>query len=114
MKHYVEYMDSVEVSPALHQRLLELTAPEPKISWKKYGAIAAALVLAVGLGAYGLGQLDLGSVSEDSAETGIVDAVDEGTFDGDLAGCDDADGDAASAETSEPAFLGGYEVTAGE
>ncbi|MCC8120540.1 MAG: hypothetical protein LIO42_00770 [Oscillospiraceae bacterium] len=114
MKHYVEYMDSVEVSPALHRRLLELTAPEPKTSWKKYGAIAAALVLAVGLGAYGLGQLDLGGVSMDGAETGIVDAVDEGTFDGDLSGYDDANGDAASAETSEPAILDSYEVTDGE
>ncbi|MCD8376466.1 MAG: hypothetical protein LUD69_05935 [Oscillospiraceae bacterium] len=114
MKHYVEYMDSVEVSPALHQRLLELTAPEPKAPWKKYGAIAAALVLAVGLGAYGLGQLNLGGVSMDGAESGIVDTMETGTFDGDLAGCDDADGDTASAETSEPAFLGGYEVTDGE
>ncbi len=115
MKHYVEYMDSVEVSPALHQRLLELTAPEPKSEWYKAYAVAAAMVLVLGLGFCGLAQWDLGPVSDDGAETGIVDAVDEGTFDGDLAGCDDSDtGDAASAEASEPDFLGGYEVTDGE
>ncbi|MCD8005101.1 MAG: hypothetical protein LUE91_05555 [Oscillospiraceae bacterium] len=114
MKHYAEYMDSVEVSPALHQRLLNLTAPTPKPERYKAFALAAAMVLVIGLGFYGLAQQHLGGVSDDSAETGSVDGVNAGTFDGDMTDCDDADGDVASAETSEPAILDSYEVTDGE
>ena len=55
MKKYMEYMDSVRASDTLHQRLLGLEAagkrPTP---WKRYGAVAAALALVVGLGGYGM------------------------------------------------------------
>ena len=55
MKKYKEYMDSVRASDTLHQRLVTLeTSGKRPVTWKKYGAMAAALVLAVGLGAWWL------------------------------------------------------------
>ncbi|MBD5119018.1 MAG: hypothetical protein HDT37_07905 [Clostridiales bacterium] len=55
MKKYREYMDNVRASDTLHQRLVELEASGKRpIPWKRYGAMAAALVLAVGLGAWWL------------------------------------------------------------
>lgn len=55
MKHYTEYMDKIEVSDTLHQRLVELETPKKRpVAWKKYGAAAAALVLVAGVGAWGL------------------------------------------------------------
>ena len=57
MKKYKEYMDSVRASDTLHQRLVELeTSGKRPVAWKKYGAMAAALALVVGLGAWGLGK----------------------------------------------------------
>ena len=57
MKRYHDYMDGVEASDTLHQRLTELEPPQMRpVAWKKYGAAAAALVLAAGVGAYGLSQ----------------------------------------------------------
>ena len=44
MKQYKEYMDKITVSDTLHQRLLELNAPEKRpVPWKRYAAAAAAL-----------------------------------------------------------------------
>lgn len=55
MEKYKEYMDGVTVSDVLHRRLLELEAPAKRpIPWKKYGSMVAALVLVLGLGAWGL------------------------------------------------------------
>lgn len=55
MKKYMEYMDGVRASDTLHQRLLGLEAAEKRpVAWKKYGALAAALALVVGLGGYGM------------------------------------------------------------
>jgi hypothetical protein len=76
MKRYKEYMDSVEVSPELHEKLMGLSAPKRTPSWKKYGAIAAALVLVVGVGAFGLskwnstggGALDTAEIAPDGAD----------------------------------------------
>ena len=57
MKRYKDYMDGVEASDTLHQRLVGLETPRKRpAAWKKYGAAAAALVLAAGLGAWGLSQ----------------------------------------------------------
>lgn len=60
MKKYREYMDSVRASDTLHQRLLGLEASGKRpIPWKRYGTMAAALVLVCGLGgfaAWGLGR----------------------------------------------------------
>ena len=54
MRNYKKYMDGVEVSPELHERLSHLTPAKGPAPWKKYGALAAALVLVVGAGALGL------------------------------------------------------------
>ena len=55
MKDYKNYMDRVEVSDTLHARLTALESekrPAPRPVWKKYGTIAAALALVVGLAGY--------------------------------------------------------------
>lgn len=57
MKQYSEYMNSVVVSPEFHERLTGLTAPKRTAAWKKYGAMAAALALVIGAGAFGLSHL---------------------------------------------------------
>ena len=44
MRNYKKYMDGVEVSPELHERLSHLTPAKGPAPWKKYGAMAAALV----------------------------------------------------------------------
>ena len=55
MKRYSDYMDKIEVSDTLHQRLVELEPPKKRpAAWKKYGGLAAALVLVAGVGAWGL------------------------------------------------------------
>ena len=47
MKRYKNMMDQVEAPEELHQRLTGLTAPKKAAPWKRYGAVAAAFVLAV-------------------------------------------------------------------
>ena len=54
MKKYHEYMAGVTVSDTLHEKLKNLEQPKKKPVWQKYGAVAAALVLVLGLGAWGL------------------------------------------------------------
>lgn len=55
MKRYCDYMDGVTVSDTLHEKLTGLeAAPKKPQAWKRYGAMAAALALAVGLGAWGV------------------------------------------------------------
>lgn len=57
MKRYSEYMDHIEVSDTLHQRLVELKTPQKRpTAWKKAAGLAAALALIVGAGAWGLSQ----------------------------------------------------------
>jgi len=57
MKRYSEYMDSVEVPEELHEKLTRLATPARRPAWRKYGAVAAALVLAVGAGAFAVNRL---------------------------------------------------------
>ena len=65
MKRYKDYMDAVETSDTLHQRLVELETPQKRpAAWKKYGAAAAALVLVAGVGAYGLSRGGWNAVME--------------------------------------------------
>jgi hypothetical protein len=45
-------MDSLEVSPAFHEKLHALIAPKRTWNWRPYAAVAAALVLAVGIGSF--------------------------------------------------------------
>ena len=98
MKAYKSYMDAVEASPALHRRLTELSAPRRARRWQRYGSLAAALVLAAGLGAFGLGRLS-GPAAGD--ETGEITP--------DIAVVTDPAEGTESGET-----LGGYEVREGD
>lgn len=61
MNAYCRYMDRQVLSPTAHAKLLALEAPAKrkaparhKAPWMAYGSLAAALLLAVGLGFYGL------------------------------------------------------------
>lgn len=48
MKKYVEYMDDRQVSDTLHQRLLNLEAPQKRApAWNKYKGVAAVLAVAL-------------------------------------------------------------------
>lgn len=59
MKKYKEYMDGVTVPDTLHEKLKHLEEPRKRPApWKKYGAVAAALVLVLGLGAWGASRMD--------------------------------------------------------
>lgn len=68
MKKYKEYMDGVTVSDTLHEKLRNLEQPKQKPqAWKKYGAMAAALVLVLGLGSWGISRMggpELGQTAE--------------------------------------------------
>lgn len=51
MKRYRKYMDNIKATDTLRQRLRELETPVKRhIPWKRYGAMAAALALVLGLG----------------------------------------------------------------
>lgn len=69
MKKYNEYMDGITVSDTLHEKLRNLEQPKkrPQV-WKKYGAMAAALVLVLGLGGWGLSRRDSGEIGQEMAE----------------------------------------------
>lgn len=56
MKNYNSYMDRQEVSPALHQTLMNLETPKRSSSpgWVKYGMLAACAALILGVGAWKL------------------------------------------------------------
>lgn len=110
MKKYKEYMDSVRASDTLHQRLVELEAAGKRpIPWTKYAAIAAALALVCGLGAWGINRS--GAWTHMAAQLRptatlmpeITDAAQP-----DIATADPGD-------VTEPGekTLGGYEVTTG-
>jgi hypothetical protein len=63
-------MDCVEVSPAFHKKLLGLTAPKRTWNWRPYAAVAAALVLAVGIGSFVWKSAgDRSTLSETAADT---------------------------------------------
>lgn len=48
MKQYKKYMDNIQVSDTLHQRLLNLEAPQKRAPvWNKYKGVAAVLVVAL-------------------------------------------------------------------
>ena len=55
MNRYKDYMDNLEVSDTLHEKLKNLEEPKKKSQpWVKWGGLAAALVLVAGAGAWGL------------------------------------------------------------
>ncbi len=113
MKKYNEYMDGVTVSDTLHEKLKHLEAPKKKPqTWKKYGAMAAALVLVLGLGAWGvsrmsgpeLGQTAEGPVSSSNAIEIAPEPVPSG---GPLT--EPVPGDPVD-PNARPTTIGGYEV----
>lgn len=96
MKGYTDYMDSIKVPDELHEKLLGLSAPRKKPAWQKYGAVAAAAVLALGLGGFGVSRLHRPVPFDPNAiidQTEIIPAPNE-------------PGDVKT--------IGGYEVTFGE
>lgn len=104
MKRYKKYMDDIKAPGALHQRLVELKEPGKRpIPWKKYGSIAAALVLVAGLGAWGVsrlsGGIDGGLVVYSRAET---------VSNPDIALVEPGEVDESAEKT-----LGGYDVATG-
>lgn len=56
MKYYKKYMDRQEVSPAVHERLLNLERPKrrPARPWVRFGALAACAALILGAGVWRL------------------------------------------------------------
>ena len=118
MKRYSEYMDKIEASDTLHQRLVELETPKKRpAAWKKYGAAAAALVLAAGIGAWGLSRGGWGALMDNFHPTGdwkdLVDHFDPaiGTVTPEIA--DIASEDPGHAPESGMKTIGGYEVVHG-
>lgn len=103
MKRYQRFMDGVRASDTLHQRLLNLEPPQKRpAAWKKYGGIAAAFILAAGMGAWGM-------------KAGLPWAgYDERLVDRDPENATAGMPDIAPVESIEPAphmFAGSYEVT---
>lgn len=69
MKKYKDYMDGVTVSDTLHEKLKKLNdTPKKSQPWQKYGAAAAALVLVLGLGAWGASRRENAEVGQELAE----------------------------------------------
>lgn len=58
MKKYKDYMDGITSPDTLHEKLKHLNStPKKSQSWRKYGTIAAALVVVLGLGGWGLSRV---------------------------------------------------------
>ncbi len=116
MKRYREYMDSVRVSPRFHETLIHLAAPVRKPAWRRYGALAAALVLALGLGGFGLAR-SLSSPAESGAGTGEPEIGTETAADASGSAADSAadiamESPAGAGDGTET--IGGYEVQEGD
>lgn len=55
MKYYKLYMERQEISPAFHEKLLDLEPPKKRPApWLKYGALAACAALIIGVGMWRL------------------------------------------------------------
>jgi len=57
MDKYQKYMDLAEPSAEFREKLKGLSAPKKSPVWQRYGAMAAALALVIGLGGWGLSRL---------------------------------------------------------
>ena len=110
MKRYKDYMDGVEPSEELRERLLGLTDPKQRPAWAKYGAVAAALVLAVGLGAFGISRLSGEPELGGNTELGVPEiAPVESSYPAQAIAPGDLPGGSEGTRT-----MGGYEVAQGE
>jgi hypothetical protein len=108
VKRYKDMMDQVEAPEELHQRLTGLTAPKKAAPRKRYGAIAAAFALAVGIGTLGWRMLGQTTAPSGTTEIGQTEpAIGSDTIGIDSIG-EYTDGGAAW-DTD-----GGYEVVDGE
>lgn len=104
MKKYKAYMDGIQAPDTLRQRLAELEEPGARpVPWKKYGAVAAALVLATGLGAWGLGRFGWDGLAANYRPDAIPEVT--GAEQPDIAREDPGAADPLGEKT-----LGGYEV----
>lgn len=110
MKKYKEYMDGVTVSDTLHEKLKQLEEPKKKpAAWKKYGAMAAALVLVLGLGGWGLSRMggpELGHTAEGPVDS--TPAIGESVTEPGVAP------PAPMPNSPGMEMMGGYEVNYGE
>ena len=116
MKRYSDYMDGVEVSDILHEKLKNLEEPKKKPRpWAKYGAAAAALVLAAGAGAWGLSR-----GGWDAANAGwgwdipAISTAEVGREEIPAADIVPAGPNAPNSNLDAPSYGGGYEVVDGE
>ena len=76
MKRYKDYMDGVEVSDTLHEKLTNLEEPKKQSRpWVKWGAMAAAFALVTGVGAWGLSQNGWGALVDNFHPTGDWDSL---------------------------------------
>lgn len=76
MKNYHSYMDRQEISPEVHEKLLNLNPPRRRSfrPWVRYGALAACAALIIGVGAWRLASSDPGGQTEqDALYPGIKD-----------------------------------------
>ena len=80
MKQYKSYMDRQEISPAVHENLLNLEAGKKSARpWMKYGALAACAALIIGVGAWRLTSSDPGGqTAQDALYPGIKDCYGPG------------------------------------
>ena len=76
MDKYQKYMDSAEPSAEFQKKLKGMSAPKKAPVWQRYGAMAAALALVIGLGGWGISKLpgrnDVGEIGEPVPEIGEV------------------------------------------
>lgn len=75
MKYYKSYMDRQEISPAVHEKLLDVEPPKKRSGpWLKYGALAACAVLIVGAGVWRMtSSAPDGQTVQDALYPGIKD-----------------------------------------
>lgn len=86
MKYYKSYMDRQEITPAVHEKLLDLEPPKKRSGlWLKYGALAACAALIIGVGVWRMFPADIpapgsvqpgpqepGSIQEDSSQSPLL------------------------------------------
>ena len=110
MNRYKDYMDNLEVSDTLHEKLKNLEEPKKKPQpWAKWGAAAAALVLIAGVGAYGLSRGGWNALVDNFRPAAEVAPENAGIPDPDIAIVDPNDPYAPPDRTN-----GGYELIHGE
>lgn len=101
MKKYKEYMDSVEASAQFQETLKFLSPPKGTAAWKKYGAMAAALALVLGLGVWAArlwegDAPELGEAVIEQVEPGILPEAEGGDQQLSMGGYEVRDGEVAA------------------